>query len=208
MSARTDPAGWPQPRTAIEDAAIAWLDALAGGICTPEAFLNAMQEQFLRDRDKGWGILSLLDQYYRRGKIKPELFQILKSRLESSALNSDENVPASVRSHVPAHASPAAIAPSPVAPGPVAPGPVAPGPVAPSAVASSAAAPSHVDPSFAGATGPAPTAAVTNAVTSNAVTAPAAATSPKQAQRAARPKAQEAREIREVAIGDLLRGRY
>jgi serine/threonine protein kinase len=198
MSARTEPAGWPQPRTAIEDAAIAWLDALAGGICTPEAFLNAMQEQFLRDRDKGWGILSLLDQYYRRGKIKPELFQILKSRLESSALNSDENVPASVRSHVPAHVPPPAAAP-------VAPGPVAPGPVAPSAVASSAAAPSHVDPSFAGATGPALTAA---AVTSNAVTAPAAATSPGQAQRAARPKAQEAREIREVAIGDLLRGRY
>jgi serine/threonine protein kinase len=208
MSARTEPAGWPQPRTAVEDAAIAWLDAVAGGICTPEAFLHAMQEQFLRDRDKGWGILSLLDQYYRRGKIKPELFQILKSRLESSALNSDENVPASVRSHVPAHVSPAAVAPSPVAPGPV-----APGPVAPSAVASSAAAPSHVDPSFAGAIGPALAATVTNAVASNAVasnavTAPAAATSPKQAQRAARPQAQEVREIRDVAIGDLLRGRY
>src|SRR6202035_1794238 len=41
----------------------------------------------------------------------------------------------------------------------------------------------------------------------NAVTAPTGA-SPKQAPRAARATVQEAREIREVAIGDLLRDRY
>src|SRR3979490_198166 len=97
MSARTEPASWPQPRNAIEDAAVAWLDALAGGICPPEAFLSAMHEQFQGDRERGWGILSLLDQYYRRGKIKAEIFHALKSRLEGDALRSDENMTAITR---------------------------------------------------------------------------------------------------------------
>src|SRR6202171_3710604 len=134
MSARTEPAGWPQPRNAIEDAAVAWLDALAGGICTPEAFLSAMQEQFLGDREKGWGILSLLDQYYRRGKIKAELFHSLKSRLESSALNSDENMTASLRHRAPTAVGPGpgAVAPSAIPPSSVAPSSVARRPIAPS----------------------------------------------------------------------------
>jgi serine/threonine protein kinase len=147
MSARTEPVSWPQPRTVIEDAAVAWLDALAGGICTPEAFLSAMHDQFQGDRDEGWGILSLLDQYYRRGKIKAELFHALKARLEGSALDGDKNVPASMRPN-----------------------------------AATAVAPS-------------------------AVTAPVGV-SPKQAPSAARPAVQKARKAREVAIGDLLRGRY
>src|SRR5229473_626895 len=118
MSARTEPASWPQPRTAIEDVAVAWLDALAGGICSPEAFLNAMQEQFQADRDRGWGILSLLDQYYRRGKIKAEIFHALKSRLEGAALDSDENAAANARPR-------AATAPVPPAPAPAAAAPTA-----------------------------------------------------------------------------------
>src|ERR1700686_1782496 len=101
MSARTEPVSWPQPRTVIEDAAVAWLDALAGGICTPEAFLSAMRDQFQGDRDEGWGILSLLDQYYRRGKIKAELFHTLKARLESSALTTDEHMSATRRRRAP-----------------------------------------------------------------------------------------------------------
>jgi len=60
-----------------------WLDALAGGICTPEAFLNAVARQAQGDSDESWEILSLLDQYYRRGKIKAELFHTVKSRLEA-----------------------------------------------------------------------------------------------------------------------------
>jgi serine/threonine protein kinase len=189
MSARTEPASWPQPRTAIEDAAIAWLDALAGGICTPEAFLSAMQDQFQRDRDKGWGILSLLDQYYRRGKIKPELFHTLKSRLESSALSGDENVPASARPHSPTAigptAAPTSVAPAGATPAGTPPAGVAPGTVAPTAAATRTAA--------------------ANAVSANAITAPAGA-SPKQGT--ARARVQDVREVQEVAVGDLLRGRY
>src|ERR1700686_5065185 len=111
MSARTEPVSWPQPRTVIEDAAVAWLDALAGGICTPEAFLSAMRDQFQGDRDEGWGILSLLDQYYRRGKIKAELFHALKARLEGSALDGDKNVPASMRPNAATAVAPSAVAP-------------------------------------------------------------------------------------------------
>src|ERR1700730_4364182 len=95
MTAQTEPASWPPPRTGSEGAALVWLDGLASGLCTPEAFLSAVHEQFQGDGDEGWGMLSLLDQYYRRGKIKAELFHTLKSRLESAALNSDQNVAAS-----------------------------------------------------------------------------------------------------------------
>jgi serine/threonine protein kinase len=120
-----------------------WLDALAGGMCTAEAFLSAMHDQFQEGRDEGWEVLSLLDQYYRRGKIKAELFHTLKSRLEGSALNGDEDAAASVRPHT----------------------------------------------------------------STTTVTAPTA-TPPKKASPALRPAVQEVRKVREVAIGDVLRGRY
>jgi hypothetical protein len=61
------------------------LDSLAGGLCTADAFLAAMHERF-QDGDGNWEVLSLLDQYHRRGKLPPGLFQTLKSRLEDSAL--------------------------------------------------------------------------------------------------------------------------
>jgi tRNA A-37 threonylcarbamoyl transferase component Bud32 len=93
MSVGTEPASWPQPRTGSEDATLAWLDALAGGICTPEAFLVAMGEQTQGKQDEGWEVLSLLDQYYRRGKIKGEVFHALKTRLEGAALNKDKDTP-------------------------------------------------------------------------------------------------------------------
>jgi len=93
MNVGTEPARWPQPRTGSEDATLAWLDALAGGICTPEAFLVAMSEQSQGKQDEGWEILSLLDQYYRRGKIKGEVFHALKTRLEGAALNKDRDAP-------------------------------------------------------------------------------------------------------------------
>src|SRR5258706_5867800 len=91
MNARTEPASWPQRRAGSEGegASLVWLDALASGICTPEAFLSAMQDQFQGDREKSWEVLSLLDQYYRRGKIKADLFHTLKSSLESSGLKGD-----------------------------------------------------------------------------------------------------------------------
>src|SRR5713226_6197797 len=167
MSAGTEPAGWPQPRTSSEDATHAWLDALAGGICTPETFLGAMREQFQGDRDDGWEVLSLLDQYYRRGKIKAELFHSLKSRLEGSALGDQEVIPDA----------------RPNAPPPV--------PPPPSATATTE------------------TLTVVPTVTPTSVTAPAAApvaATPGKASTASRRALREVR--REVAIGDVLRGRY
>src|SRR5258708_20131761 len=86
MTARTESASWPQPRSGTEGAALVWLDALAGGICTPEAFLNAVHEQTQGDSDESWEILSLLDQYSRRGNIKAEPSHTVKSRLEGSPL--------------------------------------------------------------------------------------------------------------------------
>ena len=90
MRAVTEPIGLPTLRTDGEGAAHRWMDSLAGGLCTPEAFLDAMRDQCRQDRDERWEILSLLDQYYRRGKIKQELFRSLKSRLEDLALGPDD----------------------------------------------------------------------------------------------------------------------
>jgi serine/threonine protein kinase len=61
--------------------------------------LDAVRVQFQADLDEGWEVLSLLDQYYRRGKIKADLFHTLKSRLESSALSVDKGVAAGARPH-------------------------------------------------------------------------------------------------------------
>jgi serine/threonine protein kinase len=100
MSAATEPVRPPQPRRASAEAAAAWLDALADGKCTPEAFLDAMNEQSLGDREENWEVLSLLDQYYRRGKLNPQVFHSVRSHLEDAAL-SRGNDPAS-------HTAPAA----------------------------------------------------------------------------------------------------
>ena len=217
MTAQTEPASWPQPRTGSEGAALVWLDALASGICTPEAFLNAVHDQFQGDGDEGWGILSLLDQYYRRGKIKAELFHTLKARLESSALNSDEHMSASLRRRAPSAASAGAAAPSAVVPNAVAPHPAARHPVGPSPAPRNSAAPSSAAPSPIAPSPVAPSAAAPSAVARSSVAASATATSavttpagasPTQSPRVARTKVQEAREVHEVAIGDLLRGRY
>ena len=102
MSAGTEPARWSEPRAGSQGATLAWLDALSSGACTPEAFLSAMRDQFQGDSEEGWEVLSLLDQYYRRGKIRAELFQTLKPRLESSALMIDEDMAARQRSSAPA----------------------------------------------------------------------------------------------------------
>ena len=101
MSAGTEPARWSQPRAGSQGATLAWLDALSSGACTPEAFLSAMRDQFQGDSEEGWEVLSLLDQYYRRGKIKAELFQTLKIRLESSALMVEEDMAARQRTSAP-----------------------------------------------------------------------------------------------------------
>jgi serine/threonine protein kinase len=105
MASETEPIH-PQPRTKSEGTTLVWLDALASGHCSPEIFLDAMQQRFRTDREETWEVLSLLDQYYRRGRIKPETFHTLKSRLQNSALDADEDMSASLA------AKPAASAPA------------------------------------------------------------------------------------------------
>jgi serine/threonine protein kinase len=107
MSAATEPVRPPQPRRATAEATAAWLDALADGKCTPEAFLDAMGEQSLGDREEDWEVLSLLDQYYRRGKLNPQVFRSLRSHLEDAALSRGNDPASHTAPAVEAHTSPA-----------------------------------------------------------------------------------------------------
>jgi serine/threonine protein kinase len=86
------PADVPQPKIADESAIKTWLDALAIGACDEAAFLQYMQKRFASDADGNWEVLSQLDQYYRRGRIKPEVFHTVKKALAESALGG-RNIP-------------------------------------------------------------------------------------------------------------------
>src|ERR1700676_1594905 len=108
-----EPTRWSQPLAGSQGPTVAWLDALSRGACTPETFLSAMRDQFRGDSEEGWEVLSLLDQYYRRGKIKAELFQTPKTRLESSALMVDEDMAARARPSVTAAQTKVAPVPGP-----------------------------------------------------------------------------------------------
>jgi serine/threonine protein kinase len=55
------------------------LDALASGQCDHVTFLNAMKDRFRFEPDENWEVLSLLDQYYRRGKIPLDVFRAIKN---------------------------------------------------------------------------------------------------------------------------------
>jgi serine/threonine protein kinase len=111
MSAATEPVRGPQPRRATAEAAAAWLDALADGKCTPEAFLEAMGEQSMGDREENWEVLSLLDQYYRRGRLNPQIFRSLRSHLEDAALSRGNDPASGTDPAVEPHTSPATARP-------------------------------------------------------------------------------------------------
>jgi serine/threonine protein kinase len=87
------PAGVQQPSAADETAIKTWLDALANGSCDEAAFLKAMHERFRSDAEGNWEVLSHLDQYYRRGRIKPEAFKAIKSALAEAALGMVSDTP-------------------------------------------------------------------------------------------------------------------
>ncbi|HEY1312698.1 MAG TPA: protein kinase, partial [Steroidobacteraceae bacterium] len=112
------------PPNGSEGANRVWLDAVSSGICSPAVFYRAMQDQHQGNPEENWEVLSLLDQYYRRGKIKADLFQTLKAHLESEALGGQGTAPARPK---PAAAPPTITRPTPV--------PAAPPPVAPAALA-------------------------------------------------------------------------
>jgi len=82
----TQPTDFPKNDVADEIAIKSWLDALASGACNEAAFLRSVQERFGSDTEGGWEVLSQLDQYYRRGRIKAEVFQAIKNALAESAL--------------------------------------------------------------------------------------------------------------------------
>ena len=211
MTPGIDQARGAEPRMGIENATLAWVDALVSGNCTAEEFLAAVRNQFQGEDDKTWEVLSLLDQYYRRGKIKADLFLWLKSRLQGSALDGDEmaatvaaRLAEGSRPRPSAYAGPA----SSVAPGPA----IAPGPaVAPSA--SIAPGPS-IPPGASITRGP----SVAFAPSSTVVTTPVTASQQKAFQQTASQQkafqqtaSQQTASLdaratapREVAIGDLL----
>jgi serine/threonine protein kinase len=89
MSSVTRPVVVQQPEMADEDAIKAWLDELANGDCDPAEFLQLVQERFESESDASWEVLSQLDQYYRRGKIKSDVFHAVKTALAESALGAD-----------------------------------------------------------------------------------------------------------------------
>jgi serine/threonine protein kinase len=93
MSVVTQPVGIKPAPVNVERTARECLDLLASGACTPSEFLQAIRERFRSEPDGHWEALSQLDQYYRLGKIRPDVFQIIKPVLASSALGNKEPIP-------------------------------------------------------------------------------------------------------------------
>ena len=98
--AASEPAERAEPRMSGDGAPLAWLEALVSGSSTAEEFLAAVDDHIHGNGDAAWELLSRLDQYYRRGKIQTDTFLMLKSRIEDSALDGDEDVSASLAATV------------------------------------------------------------------------------------------------------------
>jgi serine/threonine protein kinase len=209
----TTPVKAVEPKTAKE-----WLDALCAGACDQDSFLRAVTELSRKTPDACWEVLSLLDQYYRRGKIAFELFQKLESHLQTVAVSAETKSssefsvplpmtqpgardktarigPVRPRPLVAPAAAPATSPPSPAI-----------APAAISALDATSAAPAAPAPRVAplAAAIPAPVAASPTVAIplSAAVAGPtAAALPPVRESRSSGSRAQP-------AVGDLLRGRY
>lgn len=201
-----------------EDPTLVWLDALASERCTTKAFLRAMRERFHDNADANWEVLSLLDQYYRRGKLKREIFQTLKSQLQDSALSAEGDAPAAARPDPSPHSPPptapptltsavASRAASPPAPAsaasspPASPPPASPPPAASQPSASQPSASQSAASRFAASQPTAPRSAAPSTTASLPV--PPAGIAPPRIK-PAKPRAAG----REVADGDVLRNRY
>jgi hypothetical protein len=78
MSA-TQPIGVDPAPVTGEASVRAQLDALSKGEIDPNTFLSHVKERARSEPDYDWEVLSLLDQYYRRGKIELEVFRTLKN---------------------------------------------------------------------------------------------------------------------------------
>jgi serine/threonine protein kinase len=93
MSVVTQPVGTKPPPVNAERTVRECLDLLASGACTPSEFLQTIRERFRSEPDGQWEALSQLDQYYRLGKIRADVFQIIKPALATSALGNKEPIP-------------------------------------------------------------------------------------------------------------------
>ena len=200
--AASESVGRAEPRMSGDGATLPWLDALVSGSCTAEEFLAGVHDQIHGNSDAAWELLSRLDQYYRRGKIKTDTFLMLKSRIEDSALDGDEDVSASLAATVAArlaataspslrsHASTLVTAPVKASQTKVSPDlrAGAPRPAAPQSAASPTAAPPSAASQFASSPPAAPRATASQAAAPQAA-APQAAAPQATAPQATAPQA-------------------
>jgi len=82
MKVLTQPVGRQSRHDEEARTAKEWLDALVSGACTLPVFLAGAGDLLHGAPDAGWGLLLLVDQYYRRGKISAELFGTVKAHLQ------------------------------------------------------------------------------------------------------------------------------
>ena len=68
------------------DDILKWMDSLASRECSTDEFLHEVLEREQDDPDLPWEVLALLDQYYRRKKIRHDVFISLKARLQKESL--------------------------------------------------------------------------------------------------------------------------
>src|SRR5580658_8196391 len=66
------------------------LDAFVRGECNPNPFVKELFVLCDTRPDSAWDVLSLIDQYYRRGNLSADLFQTLKYRIERHVLGVPE----------------------------------------------------------------------------------------------------------------------
>jgi serine/threonine protein kinase len=119
MSAQ--PTGTDPPRGTSEDAVKRQLEALVNGECDHVAFLDAMKERFHLEPDENWEVLSMLDQYFRRGKISQEVFRAIKNGFAEYILGPQvarpplQTVPSPAPIQIPVPTPPAAAPAAPAA---------------------------------------------------------------------------------------------
>jgi serine/threonine protein kinase len=197
------PAANPLRRDVDREVVQAWLDALSTSACDEQEFLRAVEKLTRRSLDAGWDALALLDQYYRLGKIPSEVFSSIKSRLGSQLIGtgtSGQELSVPLPQSAELEPLPASTAQA------VSPAPPAPAPAPAAAIASPVSRPPAPPASPPTAQVPLP-----SAVQAVAQAAREAAASP-PAQPALKPKAgvEPLRRStrREIAVGEVLRGRY
>ncbi len=66
------------------------LDALVGGECTEDEFLDELTSLRDADPDAAWNVVALLDQRYRRGQMPAELFRSIELKIAQRDLDNAE----------------------------------------------------------------------------------------------------------------------